>query len=62
MLFLAVTLVIGCVLVWEHKLISAEDLSRINVAFFTLNGVISVGVFLGAWADLVLGSPWMVAL
>jgi len=59
MLFLAVTLVIGCVLVWEHKLISADDLSRINVAFFTLNGVIAMFVFIGAWADLWLGSPWV---
>lgn len=59
---LFVSVVIGGVLVWEHKLISADDLSRINMAFFTLNGVISVGVFLGAWADLALGSPWMVAL
>ncbi len=59
---LFVSVVIGGVLVWEHKLISPDDLSRINMAFFTLNGVISVGVFLGAWADLFLGSPWMVAL
>jgi 4-hydroxybenzoate polyprenyltransferase len=47
------------VLVWEHRLIKADDLSRINVAFFTLNGVIAVFVFLGAWADLALGSRWM---
>jgi len=57
--FLGVSLVIGGVLVWEHRLISAEDLSRVNVAFFTLNGVIAVFVFLGAWADLALGSPWL---
>lgn len=59
LVFLAVAVLIGGVLVWEHKLISAEDLSRVNVAFFTLNGVIAVFVFLGAWADLSLGSPWM---
>jgi 4-hydroxybenzoate polyprenyltransferase len=58
-LFLCVTGLIGGVLVWEHRLIKAEDLSRVNVAFFTLNGVIAVFVFLGAWADLSLGSPWM---
>lgn len=58
MLFLCVSLIIGCILVWEHRLISAEDLSRVNVAFFTMNGVIAVFVFLGAWADLALGSPW----
>ncbi len=57
-LFVAVSLVVGGILVWEHKLIKADDLSRVNVAFFTLNGVIAVFVFLGAWADLFLGSPW----
>ena len=30
-------------LVWEHRLVSADDLSRIDAAFFTMNGVISIG-------------------
>jgi 4-hydroxybenzoate polyprenyltransferase len=59
---LGVCVAVGAVLVWEHRLISAEDLSRVNVAFFTLNGVISVFVFLGSWTDLALGSPWMFRL
>lgn len=59
LLYLGVSFVIGGVLVWEHRLIKADDLSRINVAFFTLNGVIAMFVFLGAWADLALGSRWM---
>jgi len=59
LLYTAVSLAVGAILVWEHRLISADDLSRVNVAFFTLNGVIAVFVFLGAWADLILGSPWM---
>lgn len=54
-----VSLLVGGILVWEHKLIKAEDLSRVNVAFFTLNGIIAVFIFLGAWLDLHLGSPWM---
>ena len=40
-------------LVWQHTLISADDLSRVNMAFFTVNGVIGValfgGVLLGMW-------------
>ncbi|MDR3641636.1 MAG: UbiA-like polyprenyltransferase [Humidesulfovibrio sp.] len=56
---LGVSVAVGGVLVWEHRLISADDLSRVNLAFFTLNGLISAVVFLGAWADLALGSPWM---
>ncbi len=30
------------ILLWEHRLVSAKDLSRVNTAFFTLNGLISV--------------------
>jgi 4-hydroxybenzoate polyprenyltransferase len=39
-------------LVWQHALVSAEDLSRVDVAFFTLNGWVSVGLFLGLALDL----------
>jgi len=56
---LVVSGLVGGVLVWEHRLIKADDLARINVAFFTLNGIIAVFVFLGAWGDLAAGSPWM---
>lgn len=35
-------LAIAAILVWEHRLVSAEDLSRIGVAFLNLNGIISV--------------------
>lgn len=42
----------GGLLVIEHKLISENDLSRINVAFFTLNGVVAASLFLGVLLDL----------
>lgn len=32
-------------LLWEHRLVHAEDLSRINAAFFTMNGIISLTFF-----------------
>lgn len=38
-------------LVWEHRLVSPDDLSRVDVAFFTVNGWIGVGLFLGLVAD-----------
>ena len=38
--------VVGLLLGYEHSLVSANDLSRLNAAFFTMNGVISM-VFLG---------------
>jgi 4-hydroxybenzoate polyprenyltransferase len=36
------------ILVWEHQLVRPDDLSRLNAAFFTMNGVMSIVVFLGA--------------
>jgi 4-hydroxybenzoate polyprenyltransferase len=30
-------------LVWEHRLVKADDLSKIDAAFFTMNGFISIG-------------------
>jgi 4-hydroxybenzoate polyprenyltransferase len=41
-------------LLWEHRLVRADDLSRIDAAFFTMNGYVSV-IFLVFWAaDLFL--------
>jgi len=41
------------ILVFKHTLIRADDLSRVNLAFFTLNGIVGVatfaGVLLGMW-------------
>jgi len=36
---------------WEHHLVSPGDLSRLDAAFFTANGLVSIIVFLGALAD-----------
>jgi 4-hydroxybenzoate polyprenyltransferase len=41
------------VLVYEHAIVHADDLSRVNRAFFTANGVIGVALFAFALADLV---------
>jgi 4-hydroxybenzoate polyprenyltransferase len=46
---------IGAVLIaWEHHLVHPSDLSRLNAAFFTANGIVSIVVFVGAWVDRVL--------
>jgi 4-hydroxybenzoate polyprenyltransferase len=31
--------------VWEHSLVKPHDLSKLNLAFFNLNGYISLTVF-----------------
>ncbi|MDI6901468.1 MAG: UbiA-like polyprenyltransferase [Anaerosomatales bacterium] len=43
-------------LLWyENSIVSADDLTRVNAAFFSVNGVIAVIVFAGALADRLLG-------
>jgi 4-hydroxybenzoate polyprenyltransferase len=40
--------------VYEHAIVRPGDLSRVNRAFFTANGVIGIGLFGFALADLVV--------
>jgi len=49
--------VVGLLLAYEHSLVSAKDLSRLNAAFFTMNGVISVVFFFFIAGDLLLHRP-----
>ncbi|HSL91116.1 MAG TPA: UbiA-like polyprenyltransferase [Candidatus Limnocylindrales bacterium] len=42
------------VLVYEHAILSEDDLSRLNVAFFNLNGVVSIALCLFTYLDLAL--------
>ncbi len=42
-----VWLAMSGLLYYEHKCVKADDLSRVNMAFFTLNGFVAVGVFIG---------------
>ena len=41
-------------LVYEHSLVKPHDLSRVNAAFFTMNGYVSVLFFLFWAADIFL--------
>ncbi len=49
--FLGMCLVLA-LLVYEHSIVSPKNLLRMNAAFFTLNGVISVVFFLAIAADV----------
>lgn len=46
--------VVAALLLYEHLIVSPHDMRRLNAAFFTLNGVISVVFFLFVAADLLL--------
>jgi 4-hydroxybenzoate polyprenyltransferase len=49
--------VVAGLLIYEHSLVKANDLSKINAAFFTVNGYISL-LFLLFWgAATVVGRP-----
>jgi 4-hydroxybenzoate polyprenyltransferase len=45
---------VAALLVWEHSLVSADDLSKVDAAFFTVNGYVSVLFFLFWAADAAL--------
>ncbi|MEW6770819.1 MAG: UbiA-like polyprenyltransferase [Bacillota bacterium] len=43
------------VLLYEHRLVRPGDLSRIGVAFFNMNGILSIGMFCFTLADILVG-------
>jgi 4-hydroxybenzoate polyprenyltransferase len=51
---LAGVALVGLLLLYEHRLVSPGDLSRLNAAFFTMNGVIATVFFLFVATDLLL--------
>jgi 4-hydroxybenzoate polyprenyltransferase len=44
-------------LAYEHSLVSRDDLSKLNAAFFTMNGIIAVVFWVFLAADLLLRTP-----
>jgi 4-hydroxybenzoate polyprenyltransferase len=44
--------VVTAMLAYEHSLVSPNDLSRLNVAFFNVNGYVSITVFAATLASL----------
>jgi 4-hydroxybenzoate polyprenyltransferase len=41
--------VVAALLIYEHSLVKADDLSRVNAAFFTVNGYVGI-LFFAFWA------------
>jgi len=52
--YLAGTAITAILLHYEHSIISPSDLSRVGVAFFNINGIISVQLFLCVLIDVLL--------
>jgi len=52
--YILTILIIATLFIAEHKLIHPDDLSRINIAFFHMNSIISVTLFAGIFTDIVI--------
>lgn len=46
-------LIAGAIMVYEHSLVSADDLSKVDVAFFTMNGILSIVMLVFTIGDLL---------
>ncbi len=44
---------IGGLLIYEHRLVKPDDLSRVNAAFFQVNGIISFGILALVLLELI---------
>ncbi|MCG2721285.1 MAG: putative 4-hydroxybenzoate polyprenyltransferase [Thermodesulfovibrionales bacterium] len=53
--YFAGVFIAGSLLAYENSLIKANDLSRLNMAFFTMNGILSVLVFFFSAAEVLFG-------
>ena len=53
-LYFAGVAVVACLIAYEHFIVSPDDLSRVNVAFFTMNGWVGVALFAFVLLDRVL--------
>jgi 4-hydroxybenzoate polyprenyltransferase len=53
-IYLAGVGVVAGILVWEHTLVRPGDLSRLNMAFFNLNGYVSVAFLVTTLSDVLL--------
>lgn len=50
--FLGVAAIAG-ILVWEHSIVKPTDLSRLDMAFFSLNGYVSMAFLVATLADVL---------
>jgi 4-hydroxybenzoate polyprenyltransferase len=55
-IYLAGVAAVALLLIYEHWLVRPDDLSRVNRAFFQVNGVISVGLFVVVVVQLACGT------
>ena len=47
--------IVTILLIYEHAIVSPNNLSRVNLAFFTLNGIVSLVLMALSVADMLIG-------
>jgi 4-hydroxybenzoate polyprenyltransferase len=52
--YLAGVIIALCIIIYEHTLVKEHDLSKLNMAFFNMNGYISVTIFAFTLLDVLL--------
>lgn len=53
-IFLTGVILVSALLAYEHRLVRPDNLTRVNIAFFQVNAIISIGLFLVGLADVLL--------
>ncbi len=53
-LFFIGVMIVGAIMVYEHSLVKPNDLTKVGVAFFQMNGIISITMLVFAIGDLLL--------
>lgn len=53
-IFLCGVIAVAILLIYEHSLVRPDDLTRINMAFFNVNAIVSLGLLFVGVADLVI--------
>jgi 4-hydroxybenzoate polyprenyltransferase len=48
--------IVGFLLLWEHMLVKPDDFSNLDVAFFNINGYISITLFIAILGSLYISS------
>ena len=56
MIFLAGVIAVSALLIYEHSLVSAENLTRVNIAFFNVNTAVSFGLLAFGLADILIAT------
>ena len=49
-------LLMALLFIYEHSLVNPDDLSKLSIAFFNVNGYISIVIFVATFTAILVGS------